>query len=168
MNSATLKQYLDWSANIGDPIAKLGLEFGRRWNNSKLPDDVKRGQPKQCYRQARALALDQPERFIYVEGYAFHESPVPIHHAWCVDKNGNVADPTWAYTERAIYCGVAFVHEALNEKIYNLNEWGFLGTPGVPEKIIANTRQYLVPSEFHERGMPALSLDVVINGLNIV
>lgn len=164
---ATLKQYLDWSANLGDPIAKLAFEFGRRWKNAELPHDVKEGQPNRCYPQARALALAQPERFTYVEGYAFHQVPVPIHHAWCVDEYGNVADPTWVYAEQALYCGIAFAYDALHEKIITFDEWGFFRTPGLPEKIIASPERFLVSLDSHQWGAPTLSLDVVINGLTL-
>jgi hypothetical protein len=39
-----------------------------------------------------------PDKYSYVEGYAM--GVIPVHHAWCVDKDGNVIDTTWSATER--------------------------------------------------------------------
>lgn len=50
------------------------------------------GRPHQCYANASRAAMDDPNK-TYVEGYVTVHG-VPIEHAWTVDKQGNVMDPT--------------------------------------------------------------------------
>ena len=64
-----------------------------------------RKQPKHCFQNALELSLSQPG-LRYVEGMAHRIATV--HHAWCVDADDNVVDPTWAKPEDALYCGIAF------------------------------------------------------------
>ena len=164
--STTFKQYLDWFASVGDPIAGLSLKFGRRWKAAELPFDVKLGRQHQCFQESRALVLAQPKRFTYVEGYAFKRL-LPLHHAWCVDEHGNVVDPTWSDIESAVYCGTAFRHNAVYEGTRAKNDWGFLGTPRFSEKIIASPERFLMPLDSHKWGAPTLSLDVALDGVTL-
>jgi hypothetical protein len=55
------------------------------------------GEEKQCYKNAFELTLFQDD-LIYVEGFAC--TVIPTMHAWVVDKNGNVYDPTWRLNTR--------------------------------------------------------------------
>ena len=44
---------------------------------------------------------------IYCEGYASKESMrFAIHHAWCIDKEGKVYDPTPSWNDGEIYFGI--------------------------------------------------------------
>mgnify|MGYP001012730423 FL=1 len=49
--------------------------------------------PKRCFVNAARLAATRRDELQYVEGWAWGK--VPLHHAWCVDRDGNVVDPTW-------------------------------------------------------------------------
>lgn len=50
--------------------------------------------PKECFSNAVELALKND--FLYCEGIAVSSDLMfPIHHAWCVDTEGEVIDPTW-------------------------------------------------------------------------
>ena len=85
---------------------QLVLEYGQHFTPKPLPPDVELGEKKQCF--ANALWLSYGRRdLIYCEGFA--SSGVAVMHAWCVDKAGNVVDPTWsgrvAETE---YFGIPF------------------------------------------------------------
>lgn len=66
------------------------------------------GELGECYVNAYYLAHNQG--LYYVEGLAIVPSiGFPMEHAWCVDADGHVYDPTWeAGTD---YFGVAFTPE---------------------------------------------------------
>lgn len=69
------------------------LQHGRNFEPAPLPDDVKKGRAKECYCNAANIVIDEPERFIYCEGYAV--GVIPVMHAFCIDVEGRVVDPTW-------------------------------------------------------------------------
>jgi hypothetical protein len=65
------------------------------WAKKPCPEDLQ-GNMGQCYYNAMVMAVNHPERWTYCEGYAVLETlGVPMEHAWCLDSNGNVVDPTW-------------------------------------------------------------------------
>lgn len=153
----TLKVFLEDSAARGDHIASLALEFGLPWARADLPDDIQKGQVGRCFWHAFQLALQHPERFTYVEGYAFNGRPIPIHHAWCVDKGGNVVDPTWNVAATSACAGIPFKHDVLLKtgrnikELEELNELGYLiGATSV--KIIASPINYLKPKDSYQWG----------------
>ena len=84
------------------------LKNGKQWQNGHaLPKDVEPMKEKQCFMNAAKMATES-ERFIYCEGYAL--SIIPVMHAWCLDKDGNVIDPTWAslpFEKGREYFGIA-------------------------------------------------------------
>jgi predicted ABC-type ATPase len=89
-----------------------------------------RGQPKMCFQNSTELAMMHPE-LKYVEGYA---SPpgigLPIHHAWCVDKDGNVVDPTWKHgtdaEHPAAYRGIEVSPTGLSHILDKTGHYGVL------------------------------------------
>jgi len=50
------------------------------------------GIPKACYWNAYNLARRR-KRLRYVEGFAL--SLIPVEHAWCIDEDGRIVEPTW-------------------------------------------------------------------------
>lgn len=85
------------------------LKYGREFKPQPLPKEFKRGPIKMCYNNAANLTLwrpNEPEKYIYCEGYAAGIIPVP--HAWVIDFDGNVIDNTWADPEHSQYFGVPF------------------------------------------------------------
>lgn len=77
---------------------RLLLKYGHAFEASPLPDDVSVMQERCCYLNSYTLAVDQPERFTYFEGYAstLRGNGWGTAHAWCIDRQRRVADPTWA------------------------------------------------------------------------
>jgi hypothetical protein len=51
--------------------------------------------PRCCFDNAYRLARRHPNQFRYVEGLAL--GVIPVHHAWCLNPNDEVVDPTWAH-----------------------------------------------------------------------
>jgi hypothetical protein len=86
--------------------ADLLLRHGRAYEWYRFPRRLARGLPRQCYLNASRLAL-RSSRFTYVEGCAIGCSlGIPVEHAWCIDAEGRVVDPTWK--DGHDYFGVAF------------------------------------------------------------
>lgn len=105
MNLTGLKGFLEAQRMLSESItgptingfrsmAEFLLKYGRTWNYSnkiKPPKGPWRAQ--ECYMNAFNLADYYSGRYVYVEGYA--STVFPVEHAWCVDRKGNVIDPTW-------------------------------------------------------------------------
>lgn len=84
---------------------ELVLECGRVMEPKPLPKNIKQGQPRFCYANCQELVLKN-RSLTYVEGYAMAQDvSIPLHHAWLVDANGYVIDPTWE-TPGCCYLGI--------------------------------------------------------------
>ena len=86
-----------------------------------LPKDIRRGPMRQCYKNATMLAVDRSEYF-YVEGIA--RGVIPTMHAWCIDKDRNVIDPTW--DDGKEYYGVVFKEIYLLDHIAKYERCGLI------------------------------------------
>lgn len=76
-----------------------------------LPRRYRRRLPKQCFANAAALVRRVPG-LIYVEGYvASPRVPFPVHHAWAIDADHAVIDPTLGDPELCAYVGVPVTRE---------------------------------------------------------
>lgn len=92
------------------------IKHGRVWpcDVSTIAPRPRRFMRQHCYYNAWQLALNEPRKYTYVEGYA-DMGLMPISHAWVVDSEGNVLDPTWQDLEaRKDYFGVPFRVQFLN------------------------------------------------------
>jgi hypothetical protein len=99
-------------AGPGDFLRKHGVWYEPR----PLPKRVLRGLPGNCYRNAQKLS--RRRGYSYVEGYAVPDIglPLPVHHAWNLDRNGDLIDNTWRDVGLA-YFGVVFPLDIVNEAI---------------------------------------------------
>jgi hypothetical protein len=78
------------------------------------------GTPKNCFQDAMNLAVER--RWSYCEGWAIGAAGIDVHHAWCVDDDGMVVDPTWQaiadlHDEDFPYPGSAYVGLVLNVEV---------------------------------------------------
>lgn len=82
----------------------LVLQHGEFYDGSLiLPDEwahVITATPKYCYDNAYWLATRSKGALRYVEGFATRY--ITCDHAWCIDADGTVVDPTWAELEGEI------------------------------------------------------------------
>ena len=128
----------------------LVLKQGKFFTPEKRPENIELGSKKECFANASKLALKRSD-LTYVEGYAMINDrlPLPIAHAWCVDKKGRVIDNTWE-KPGVSYFGVPFKTSYLAKKLSETGVYGILsgsvGTSdflkdGVPSEGIANIKK---------------------------
>jgi hypothetical protein len=102
------------------------LKHGRAWTAAPLPEGIERGMKTRCYRNAASLAIRR-RTLTYVEGYAKQaQMPIPVPHAWCVDAEEAVVDPTWDTPESNLYFGVAFQTPFLRKMLRETRRDGLL------------------------------------------
>jgi hypothetical protein len=94
--------------------AALLLQYGAEYPDRRPAPW--RGTPKACYANAQYLVKRRPG-WRYVEGFA--TALVPIEHAWCLNPDGQVIDPT--LEQASDYFGVA-IDMAVVRRIRRLPE----------------------------------------------
>lgn len=75
-----------------DFVLREGQSFERF---SERQPRYQEGQWKMCFTNSFRLASRSRGRLRYVEGFALCTTPIPIHHAWCIDEEDAVVDVTW-------------------------------------------------------------------------
>jgi hypothetical protein len=107
-NLALIQHYLG-HYNVGS-AEELFLLHGKVFVWRPVSTSCRKGTLKHCYDNAYELANRQG--LVYCEGVALRGFPIPFPHAWCLDADGFVVDPTWPDpqpNEERIYFGVAFL-----------------------------------------------------------
>ncbi len=104
-------------------FAGFVLEAGRAFKIPEKRIDCPRGIIKQCFANAGRLAMSDPD-LIYCEGFALGRV-IPVHHAWCVDIDGNVIEPTWREVGGDYY-GIPFDSDFLNDTVARTGHWGLI------------------------------------------
>jgi hypothetical protein len=97
------------------------------FNAVALPETVARGRKQECFANATQLALENRDRYVYVEGYAFSTVGLVTSHAWCVTREGDVIDPTWDAPEDCAYLGIPFSEDFLTEQMQQTGVYGVFG-----------------------------------------
>lgn len=79
------------------------LEYGEEFEANPTPEWVEPMTPKMCFMNCHTLASewyggllgDDIAELFYCEGYVYSSGlPIPIHHAWLIDANGTLIEPT--------------------------------------------------------------------------
>lgn len=101
----TVADYFQTTAPNNGPISyRLLKEHGRSFPIRKNRLNGK-GKSQQCYQNSYHMMVDRG--YTYCEGFATsHLLGVAIEHAWVLDEEGYVVDPTWS--DGTEYFGVAF------------------------------------------------------------
>ena len=94
------------------------LRHGWLFRPRKFPAKYRqwKGGYHDCLYNALELSVGSGE-LAYVEGFAMAAgtSGRPTAHAWCVDANGNVVDPTWHEITGLEYCGLSLDRRLLSQ-----------------------------------------------------
>lgn len=86
------------------------------------------GLPKQCFRNAGNVAINEPDRFLYCEGLAVIsvDLPLPVEHAWVWDlQEQRAVEVTWE-TAGPEYLGIAFTTDFMRGMALAREVWGIL------------------------------------------
>lgn len=84
-------------------ILKYGMGFKRV---IPLPVGVRKRKEQQCYQNVYQAICDNPGKYYYCEGYASIDGRFFCRHAWLINKNCEVIDPTWGDGKH--YYGIIF------------------------------------------------------------
>lgn len=147
-----------WAIFAGPtPAGTLCMSHGVLRISSPLPRGVIRGRAKECLVNAGKLALAHPEKFTYCEGWA--QMPcfgLTTYHAWCLDRKGNVVDPTWEHQKGSEYLGVPIKTSALQEQIFATKKWGFFPHGVYLPKAFSANPEALIESNFADGSIEEL------------
>lgn len=142
------KAFLRMISKMGVLVGDFYLDLGQARLTVPLPNDVKQGKMKECYMNAGLLSTERPE-FAYCEGYALRNDVFPMHHAWCLNEQGKVIDPTWPHDEKNEYLGVALNHMFVVMSSLKTGLWGILS-----ERLPADVTEAHPKTYLHESWRP--------------
>lgn len=100
--------------------------YGEEFTPQSLPSQYKRGEMKECYKNASLLVMANRD-LDFVEGIAY-SNDMPFMHAWAVDKAGRVVDPTWEHPEKCQYFGVKYDRSKYLKYLYKAKIYGVLSS----------------------------------------
>lgn len=105
---AAIREYLAMVRDVRGPEPPAGFHYrgiedlllreGRVFRPVELPRRYQRhaGPMKACFENTQRLVRRFPHELHYAEGYAV-SSLFPVLHAWAVDRDGQMVDPTWEW-----------------------------------------------------------------------
>lgn len=113
IENASWRYITDVSNLSSAPIPFEVLAMAGRCFDQISTEPVACGPMGECFRNAAWLS--RTSKLHYVEGYAVASArlSLPLPHAWCVDDEGRVYDPTWA--EGRAYYGVVFDRDRVED-----------------------------------------------------
>ena len=126
----SLKGFLTMVATLQPPRQgmtspqQLMLDHGQTFHATPRTQDGPKDPAHECYANAGRRAL--LGQGTYVEGYISVQG-VPIEHAWLVDKQGRVKDPTIRGNDVDTYFGIPITNDYLRSTVMKTKVWGVLG-----------------------------------------
>lgn len=136
-----IEQLADLEQRFGPSIAII--RYGNVFQTiAESPEWLRIGQARDCFNNATAYAVVRDDVF-YAEGYALEpELPLPVQHAWLVDREGKVIDPTWKDTRDHAYFGIAFNQDFVRDQLVQNS-----GNAGILVNLHLLRRRYRDPLE---------------------
>ena len=119
----------------------LVLQHGQEFKGVSRPDWCVRGTPKECFKNALHLSMETG--LVYVEGFVFRF--LPIMHAWCIDDDGTVIDPTIDDPQDCEYMGIPLTTEFILSVTDESGMYGILANPGSTKIYSAAPEEYIHP-----------------------
>jgi hypothetical protein len=106
-------------------IESLVLAYGQPFK-SQIKSPFK-GEPKFCFKNCYQALYDFP-KLSYCEGFAISNLGIPIIHAWLVNDNLEVIDPTWIDNrfQNSSYFGIVFTEDFVLEIVNKTRCYGIL------------------------------------------
>ena len=118
------------------------LKNGSGWRAD--PDsDPKTASGAGSFRQAGLIAL-LVHRWTYAEGFACRPGSFPVPHAWLVDAEGELADPSWRSTKGTEYFGVPVKPEFLGRQLLTQDYYRLLDFWGGPSPLLTSAKRIWV------------------------
>lgn len=134
--------------SMGEFVLAHGREFDATGN--ELPEGVRLGKMGYCFENAAKLATQQ-SAYTYCEGYAM--GIIPVLHAWCVDANGDVVDPTWNRGPRdrigMHYFGIAFTTKYLIHHLCEYEKYGLIDSWEHRWPLLRDKAENFIHPKFH-------------------
>jgi len=112
------------------PLERFLLENGRDFQVARFEGQMMPA--KRCFKNA--LQYAGRRGFRYAEGFAISGTLLssgivfPVHHAWCVDEDGNAVDPTWGDSEAGRYFGMDFDVREVLKRVTGKESYGMFVT----------------------------------------
>lgn len=85
-------------------VFSIVANYGKTFIPEIRPEWLDLQEPKQCFKNSLNLSLITG--LTYCEGFIYRV--MPIHHAWCIDDEGKVYDPTIKDQHNIPYFGIPF------------------------------------------------------------
>lgn len=145
----TLFDYLRTLAQMRHVPTVFRLHRGVHFQAQPLPSGIEQGPKKQCFQNASMLAFENRSKYTYVEGWAF-SGLLPVDHAWCVDAEGNVVDPTWDNPQDCAYFGIPLDTNFVFKRVQSSECWGVFGEM-VPMDIFRTPCRQMIAPKWREQ-----------------
>lgn len=139
-----LDTHIDLMEKIGAPAVaeRFVQRNGTVYQGNSLPEGVRRGPFRACFRNAYYLATKTGLH--YVEGFALPATKeirfMPYAHAWVADDEGNVLDNTWERPEQCEYLGVSIPIADVEALMLASGVFGVLDATRQPNRVMMYQR----------------------------
>jgi hypothetical protein len=119
---AKLTRHLGYLQVIHELVLRKGISFVQAEKN------IKKGPRHQCFASSAKLAIANAD-YTYVEGFTSGPNfPLPIHHAWVVDKNDRVLETTIKNHTDYQYIGVKIPTDKMIKELLRNETYGLFDT----------------------------------------
>ncbi|MBD2629653.1 hypothetical protein [Trichormus variabilis] len=126
-------------------VDSLVLAYGQPF--TKQIKSPFKGEPKSCFKNCYQALYDF-SKLNYCEGFAISNLGIPIIHAWLVNDNLEVIDPTWTGDrfQNCAYFGIVFTEDFVLEMTEKTEKYGILES------------DYLMDYQLQRQGFPPHAL----------